>query len=154
MNPRDRLLAALRKEKPDRVPLVLHGLIFPTRERIDALQDPARREIAHRIFDETAAEVRLGSHVNRYFVTPPQFMKGRDVPKKDGTVTTTTEIRTPRGPLTAVTERNALTDTIWTIKYPVESLEDIEKIRSIPWELPAGLAAPDLSRKPATFDQK
>ncbi|MGB2821396.1 MAG: uroporphyrinogen decarboxylase family protein, partial [Phycisphaerae bacterium] len=37
---------------------------------------------------------------------------------------------------------------------PCESLEDIEKIRSVPWELPAGLGPPDLSNLPDGFERR
>jgi hypothetical protein len=40
---------------------------------------------------------------------------------------------------------------MWTIKYPVESLDDIEAIRSITWELDPGVAPPDISSLPKSF---
>ncbi|HUT73795.1 MAG TPA: uroporphyrinogen decarboxylase family protein, partial [Armatimonadota bacterium] len=39
-------------------------------------------------------------------------------------------------------------------KYPVESLRDLDQIRSIPWELPHGLAPPDLARLPSDFQAR
>jgi hypothetical protein len=72
----------------------------------------------------------------------------------NGDVTVTTEIDSPRGKLTAVTSQNRITHTTWTTKYPVESLEDIEKIRSIPWELPRGIRTPDTSRLPPDFPER
>ena len=74
MNPRERLLNALRGEPVDRVPLVPEGLDFRTRENIDAGGDPARREIAHRIFDQTHCFVVCRTGVNRYLVTPEQHI--------------------------------------------------------------------------------
>jgi hypothetical protein len=154
MNPRSRLLAALKGHKADRVPLMLDGFQFVGRAEIDAVGDPALAEVAHRIFDHTTYFVPCPSFVNRYLVTPPQRIAERRSKKEDGSVRTTTEIDTPKGKLTAVTEYNPLAGTTWTIKYPVESLEDIEKIRSVPWELPPGLAPPDLSSLPADFGER
>ncbi|UCH36287.1 MAG: hypothetical protein JSV65_08010 [Armatimonadota bacterium] len=154
MNPRDRLLAALRGQKPDRVPLLLEGCQFAGRADVDALSDPALAEIARRIFEHTTYFASCPSHVNRYLVTPPQRIVEVHREEKEGSVRAVSEIDTPRGTLTAVTGRNATTNTVWTIKYPVESLEDIERIRSVPWELPSGLAAPDLSQLPPDFAER
>ena len=66
----------------------------------------------------------------------------------------TTEINTPKGNLTVVTGQNPVSNTTWVIKYPVESLEDVEKIRSVTWELPPDLAPPDLSNLPADFERR
>ena len=70
MSPRDRLLRTLRGEKADRVPLVLEGFTCADREQVEAIADPARREIAERIFGRTAAAIACDSYVNRHLVTP------------------------------------------------------------------------------------
>ena len=49
MNPRGRLLATLRGETVDRVPLQILGFDFSRREDIGNLKDSARREIAERM---------------------------------------------------------------------------------------------------------
>jgi len=146
MTPRDRLLTTLRGGTADRVPLVLLNA-----RRLDDFRDPIRRQIAARIIDQTHFQVGFNSHVNRYLVTPPQRIREVAREESGGTVTATSEIDTPKGTLTAIVARNTQTDTEWTVKYPVESLADIERIRSVPWELPAGLAAPDLWNLPAEF---
>ena len=153
-NPRKRFLETLRGRRADRVPLELEGFHSPTREAISAQPDPSRREIAHRVFDHTVSFVTFPSFANRYLVTPPQSMREVDRHAAGGTQTTTVEIDTPKGKLTAVTARDALSDTTWTVRYPVESLEEVEKIRSVPWELPVGLAPPDLSALPPDFDER
>jgi hypothetical protein len=154
VNPRDRLLATLRGAKPDRVPLVLEGCQFASRAEIDALPDLGLAEIARRVFEHTTYNIICPSHVNRYLVSPPQRITDVAREERDGQVRIISEIDTPRGPLTAVTGRDGITHTTWTIKYPVESLADIEKIRSVPWELPSGLAPPDLSHLPASFAER
>jgi len=154
MNPRDRLLQTIRTGKADRVPLDAEGFHFVTREEIDALEDKARAEIAHRVFDETPYSVNVGSGVNRYLVTPPQFWRQATREEKNGEVVTTSEIDTPKGKLAAVTSSNPITNTSWTTKYPVESLEDIGKLRSVPWELPTGLGPPDSSKVPEDFEKR
>lgn len=154
MTPRERLLQTLRGGTADRVPLSLEGFAVPTRAEMDANPDPAWREIACRIFDHTHYWVRVPSYSNRYLVTPPQFIRVVCRERRNGTVRTYSEIMTPKGPLTAITETNPRTQTVWTVKYPCETLEDIEKIRSVRWERPKGLAPPDLSHLPEGFEQR
>ena len=153
MNPRERLLNALRGEPVDRVPLAL-GFDYRTRANIDAGGDPAQRELAHRVLDQTHCFVGCPTGVNRYLVTPEQHIREVSREENNGEVTVTCRIDTPKGTLTAVTGRNPTTNTTWTIKYPVESLEDIEKIRSVPWGVPEKVAPPDMSRLPADFEQR
>jgi len=154
MNLRNRFIETLKGRKADRVPLMLEGFLFASQAEIDAEADPAKREIAHRVFDCSASFVLCTSYVNRYLVTPPQFINEVSREEQNANVTVTTEINTPNGKLTAITTQNSLTETTWTIKYPVESFEDIEKIRSVPWELPPNLAPPDLSKLPSDFYER
>lgn len=148
MNLRQRLLGAIRGEEVDRVPLILDGFTFTTREEILKIKNPFSREIAERAFHSTAGFIDFPSYVNRYLVTPPQLIREVDRREQNGKEIFTTEIQTPKGTLTAITERNPISYTTWTIKYPVESLGDIEKICSVRWELPAPLTVPDTSRIP------
>jgi len=154
MNVRERFIETLRGGKADRVPLMLDGFLFASRAEIDALTDPRQREIAHRLFDYCAAFENCPSEVNRYLVTPPQFMREKDRKERDGTVIVTTEIATPKGPLTAITSQNPLTRTTWTVKYPVESLDDVDRMLSVPWELPSGIAPPDRTKLPPGFHER
>jgi hypothetical protein len=145
MNPRERLLSAIRGESIDRVPLMLDGFVATEKSTVDAINDPLQHDIASRVFDNTCGFIEHPSHVNRYLVTPNQYMSDESTVADDGVVTTTTRIETPRGPLTAITQVPQSTRTMWTVKYPVESMEDIEKIRSVEWEMPAGLKPADYS---------
>ena len=154
MNPRERLLKTIRGERADRVPLVLEGFHCTTRDQLDAIDDGARRHIAQRIYGQTAAPVNCNSFVNRYLVTPQQFISEVTRDRAGDGVRVTSEIATPKGKLTAVTATNPQSETVWTVKYPVESLEDVEKIRSVPWEMPEGLAPPDTSRLPDGFGER
>jgi len=145
MRPRERFLRTVRGEATDRVPLWLKGFHVASRVDLQRVADPRRREIAERIFEQVHAAWSVASHVNRYLVTPPQRIHLIETQETPEETVRTHRVDTPKGPLTAVTVRNALTDTVWTPKYPCETREDIEKIRSIPWErredlaLPAGL---------------
>jgi uroporphyrinogen-III decarboxylase len=154
MTPRERLLRTLRGETADRVPLMLEGPMFTSREALSAHPDARLREVAERIYDGSAARCDFLTNCNRYLVTPNQFIRETRREEENGRITIAREIDTPKGKLTAVTGVDDVSDTTWTLKYPVNSLEDIEKIRSVPWELPEGLVAPDLSKLPADFDRR
>lgn len=148
MTPRDRLLRALRGQPVDRVPLLLDGFHYPS---ADAIEDPGKREIFDRIGHELTFFQSTEAYVNRYLVTPPQFMREIRREERDGAILTTTEIATPKGTLTAITGTNAVSPTTWTVKYPVESMHDLEAIRSVPWEMPCDTGPPDLSCLPDEF---
>jgi len=145
MTPRERLLTAMRGGTPDRVPLVLPGFDFATRSAIDAHPDPHRRRIAHRAFEHVTHEVRIPNPSNRYLVTPPQNIHTTVTPLGNGFEQTDGFIHSPQGPLTFVTQRDPISDTTWTLEYPVKTLDDLHKVAAIPWETPEGLSPPAVS---------
>jgi uroporphyrinogen-III decarboxylase len=151
MNPRQRILAVLRGEPADRVPLWLGGYRMPKPEETE---DPAVREMIERVNDQLHFPYQVNAHVNRWLVTPPQYIREVSREEKDGEETLTTEIDTPKGKLSSITGRNAMTKTGWAIKYPVENLEDLEKLRSVPSELPPDIRPPDFADKRPDFDTK
>ena len=154
MTPREGFLTTVRGDTADRVPLELAGFQFASRSEIDAQPDPLRREIAHRVFDATFFRVVVPSHINRYLITPPQAIQTRARMLPNGVRRTDGVIHTPKGDLTFASELNPVAGTGWQVKYPVESEADIEKIASVPWELPQGLAPPDMDSIPEGFDER
>ncbi len=133
---------------------MLDDFCVVSREEVERIADPLRRDVAERAYSHCAGFLHWPSHVNRYLVTPPQFV--REVKREvcDGVVTVTSEIATPRGTLTAITSENPITRTIWTVRYPVETRDDIERILSLPWELPTDLKPPDRSTLPPGFEER
>lgn len=152
MTPRERLLATLKGQRPDRVPLLLLGFESRSRKNLEAVRDRRRREVAERIFDETTFGVGVPSCINRYLVTPPERMRSETKALPDGTKETSGTVDTPKGKLTFLTRTDA--QTTWTVKYPVEARGDIEKIASVPWELPEKLAPPDMDTLPDGFAER
>ena len=154
VNPRQRILTTLRGDRTDRVPLVLPGVTFQDAEEIARLTDPHRRELAERVFDETVYRVPVDSHVNRMLVTPPQRISRERTDLPNGDHRTRGTIDTPKGELTFATRHSRESSTTWQVKYPVETLADIEKIASIPWELPRGLRPASRRDLPGDFDRR
>ncbi len=148
MTPRERILATLRGERADRVPLVLSRFARQSRDELEAIAEPARRTIAERIYGQVHFEVAVPAHINRFLATPPQRIRSEAKTLPNGHRATHGVIHTPRGELTFDHDWDPETQTTWTIKYPCETLEDIEKIASIPWERPANLKPP-AARDPA-----
>ncbi len=118
MNLRDRLLGAIRGEPVDRVPLILEEFHYAPSDRV---QDPGKQEILERVAQHLSLFQSSPCYVNRCLVTPEWYMREIDRQERNGETIVTTEIETPRRRLTAVTGRNRISDTTWTIKYSVES---------------------------------
>lgn len=151
MNPRERIVGAIRGEAVDRVPLVLPHCQLASREDLAKIEDPLRQRLAERVLDRMHFEVNIPSFVNRMLVTPPQRIHTESEPLADGHRRVHGTIATPRGDLTFVSEWDPRSGTTWQVKYPVESREEIEKIASVPWERPANLKPPALDGLPADF---
>ena len=155
MNPRERFVAALKGEPTDRVPILLKGVqSITSHDQIAQIADPGRREIAERIFPLQVGFLDYQSGINRYLVTPGRFIEPVGQGSEGNNTTITSRITTPKGDLTAIQGRNASTNMTWQLKYPVESMDDIEKIRSVPWEMPASLKPPDRSKLPTGFSRR
>ncbi len=153
MNVRERYLASLRGDPVDRVPLRLEGFTAAERSELAAIEDPVRREIAERAFDHIPAFVGRNTYVNRHFVTPPRFIRGVAREQRPDGVYTTTDIKTPNGPLTYVNaEKNGVLTT-WHIKYPVNTREELDALRSVPWEIPDGLRPARKAELPWEFEE-
>lgn len=154
MNPRERLMCTLRGKKADRVPLDLHGFQLTSRKQLATIDDPFRKQISERVVDQTHFAVGIGSHLNRYMVTPPQRIQSVSEELDGGFRLTRGIIDTPKGNLTFTTKWDPVSATAWTLKYPVECEADIEKIAAIPWERPPGLKPPELAGLPAEFHER
>jgi len=154
MTPRERLLRTMRGEAADRVPLVLPGFQLSSRPALKAIHDPYRHLIAERVFQDMHFDVGVGSSVNRYLVTPPQRMRHDRRPLPGGERETYGAIDTPKGELTFHTRYAPASRTTWALKYPCETLADIEKIASVPWELPPGVKPPQLDDLPPSFERR
>jgi hypothetical protein len=123
---------------------------LPCHEEIEPEHDPGKREIQERLKDKNTVQYHHPTWANRYLVTPRHYIREHVTKRTLEAVVFSREIDTPRGTLTATVERRyGSYGNIWTTEYPVKTREDIEKMRSIPWELPEGLAPIDVSRLPA-----
>jgi len=151
MSPRERLLRTMRGEAADRVPLVLPRLQLASGEQLAEIGDPRRRALAERVWEQMHFDVGVPAPINRMLVTPPQRIRSEEQKLPNGHVRHHGTIDAPKGPLSFVTEWDPDSQTTWTLKHPVETREEIERIASVPWELPLGIEPPKLDALPADF---
>ena len=138
MTPKTRFLNACVGKTVDRVPLFLKGFQLIThRDEVAQIEDPLRRGLAERVYPLQNAFHVHPTGLNRYYVTPPQQIREHTA-KLDSSENRIAEYRidTPRGELRYEVGSNDRTETSWHVSYPVKTLDDLEAIRSIPWELP------------------
>lgn len=154
MRAKDRFLRMLRGLPTDRVPLELAGFQFASHEAVDAHADPRHHAIARRVFEEQTFCVGVPGYVNRYLVMPLQRIRTTEKPLANGNTLYEGAIDTPRGALSFVTEYSQLSDTSWTLKYPVESPRDLRRLASVPWESAVGLCAPNVTELPSGFGER
>ena len=154
MTPRERILATLRGQNPDRVPIILHGLSFASHDALKNLGDPFRKKLAERVIDETDFKVQVPSFINRMLITPPQRIKSENKVLPNGNRQSFGIIDTPLGELTFITEWDPTSGTSWQVKYPVETYEDIKKIASVLWERPERLLPPNMDSLPKEFPER
>jgi uroporphyrinogen decarboxylase len=138
MTSKERILAALRHEQPDRVPVTLYemdryGSAWYTKE-------PSYRgvlELADEIGDTFHfASVETGLRIGDSNTVRDES----DSPRRAGEIETV--IPTPRGPLTMVARREPNMMTSWVLKHYIETREDIDKFLSLePSREPPNLSA-------------
>ncbi len=129
MTSRERLLTALRRGRPDRVPVTMY-------EMSPHADDWANREPSYAPLLEL--ERRFGDGFLwapidcPIFLGDPNALHGTQEQRADGTVIHTTRIDTPKGPLRAVSRRDPEMMTNWQVEPLIKTDEDIERVLSMP----------------------
>ncbi|OGG55501.1 MAG: hypothetical protein A3F84_18820 [Candidatus Handelsmanbacteria bacterium RIFCSPLOWO2_12_FULL_64_10] len=123
MTSRERILAAMRLETPDRVPVTPFGM-----GKLDM-----EASFTWEFIRRTDPILTTGGGGDAF------LGRGAEVASvQDGDVTVTT-IHTPKGDLTRKVRRTAITSA--TVKFPFETLDDVERFLSIPYAPPAADAS-------------
>ena len=116
MTSRERILTAIRCDKPDRVPVSPFGL-----GRLDP-RGPVATELIAKTDPFLSAGVGGNLFMGRLFRTESR-QEGND---------TLTTIHTPKGALTQRYRRTTITG--YTVEFPCKNADDVEKYLSIPFE--------------------
>ena len=131
MNSTERLLACLRGEMPDRVPISTYELVGWNPDSWENRQ-PSYCRLMDLIREKTdcmyMCEVPI-PNVRRaeWNVSTERWDDG------DQHVTQTT-VHTPTRPLTTVTSHSDAVNTTWTREHPAKDLEDLAAYLALPWE--------------------
>lgn len=136
MTPRQRLLATLRGDPTDRVPVSLYEIdgftaaACPDHASYGPIRETARRRLDNMVFCGGGIPGPMGflmSAGGEDLVTRETHVEG------DSRVTTT-RVRTPKGPLQTVTRRNPATYTTWTTEYLLKGPDDVDRLLSLPYQ--------------------
>ncbi len=118
MTSRERILAAIRREPVDRVPVTPFGF---------GHLNP-REGVGKELLEVTDPFIPAGAGGGQFVGT----LYGERVSAEQDGAETITTIRTPRGDLTRVYRRTSLAG--YTVKFPCATREDIEALLAIPFE--------------------
>ena len=118
MTSRERILAAMRLEKPDRVPVTPFGL---------GHLDP-KGSVARELIRKTDPILTAGADGNAFLGSAAKTTTVRD---GDTTITT---FHTPKGDLVRKVRRTEITSA--TVEFPLKTPDDIERFLSIPFVPP------------------
>ena len=73
---------------------------------------------------------------NRYLLIPQKFIENKTVIQKDSvTMERAAVVHTPHGDLFTLSETKRGVNTGWATRYPVQSLADLQKLASVPFEI-------------------
>ncbi len=132
MTPKERLLAALARQKPDRLPVTVHQWQqYHLDTYMGGLDDLAANRAVG--FD---AQIQYFESMDQFWLTDADFTKLKSVDWRDEAVVVSSDpdhrvvhhdITTPRGKLTYKTEGDR--KTTWITEYLIKRDEDIDLIR-------------------------
>jgi uroporphyrinogen-III decarboxylase len=164
MNGRERLWAAIRGEPVDRPPIwlregfniggdlmaepmedVLGGGIEPE-FRLAWKKDPLYLELLHYV--ESHVDVMrswsVGGYINRFLMIPPEHIKREIVALDVDTFRVNGRVETPSGVLNFRDEIKRGINTYWHIENLVETVEDLQSLATVPFDLDSGILQPYL----------
>lgn len=133
MTSKERILAAFRREKPDRVPVVTFG-INPLSKEDWVSGDPTFR----RVLEAAAARSDVFYRYNvgtGFYGSTPDAVGFRQESRREGASTFVRHwIETGRGTLTSLTRHDDGVATSWKLEPYVKTQEDAEALLSLPYE--------------------
>lgn len=138
VNSRERLITVLQGGQPDRVPVTVYEY-SPLGDGWPA-DEPSYAPVLEleRRYGDSFLWVSLERPVFFGDVQSVREMEERGV---DGTVTRTTEIDTPKGPLRGISRRNPGLMTSWQVEPLVKTDDDIDRVLSVETPPPEANAA-------------
>ena len=136
MTPRQRLLATLRGEPTDRVPVSLYEIdgftnaACPDHPSYEPIRRAARERLDNMVFCGGGIPGPMGFLMS----AGGEDLVARESYQEGTSTVTVTRVRTPRGPLQTTTRRDPATYTTWTTEYLLKGAEDVDRLLSLPYQ--------------------
>ncbi len=131
MSPRERLLAAMRCEQPDRVPIQVRG-VYPTDPTWLARHHESFRPLFELVRDKCDPVHVVGFGGGFYFLDRGSLeIREETVPVDADWVDHVTTVATPRGPLVQVDRVGLRGDLDYRTRHFIRTLDDLEKVLSL-----------------------
>ncbi|KPJ55769.1 MAG: hypothetical protein AMS16_03660 [Planctomycetes bacterium DG_58] len=136
MTPRQRLLAAMRCEVPDRVPIQVRG-VYPTNPNWMKNHDESYRVLYDLVLEKCDPVQPFGLRPTWHGIDRDSLNRRVDeVPVDEDWVEDVVTIGTARGPLTEIYRRSLKGEPGFQTRHAVENEEDLERFLSIPVVMP------------------
>jgi len=155
VTPRERLLAVLRRETPDTVPIFIRG-VSPFGERMNWMGrfDESYERLRRLVLDETDIFHSVGFDAGIFLsadITAAKRVVNEDADWRD----VETRIETPAGPLTSVTRRSKHNlYEVMPVKFYIESEDDYDRFMALPYAPPRPRVEARMSRTDAEVGER
>jgi len=145
MNGRKRLLAAIKRQPTDRVPISTYELVGYNSRAFEN-NDPSYKRLMDTIREKTDC-VCMWNPKSNHTIAQSSYPVQIDSHKRSGEnfTDTVSVIHTPKGELTSISRVYDDVHTTWVYERPCKTLDDIDKMLSIPFE-PVGYDDSDYVR--------
>jgi uroporphyrinogen-III decarboxylase len=145
MNTRERILAALRREEPDRVPISTYELVG-FNSKCAWNNEPSYARLMDVIRGKTDCIAMWDPGSNETFLASSAPIEMEEESDREGKITTwRRRIHTPRGDLSQTTRVTDGIRTVWQTEHWCKSPEDVDRALSIPYR-PVDFDASDFKR--------
>jgi hypothetical protein len=128
MTSKERLLAVLNHQLPDRVPISTYEIVAWDENGWWNLQ-PAYRRLMEYIREKTDCMYLIGAYLKDAYMEEHMEVEKWE---ENGDTFIRTTIKTPKGDLTKLDRKPADINTVWHIEHLVKDESDIERFLSIP----------------------
>lgn len=145
MNSRERLLAVLHREIPDRVPISTYELCGYNSRSFEN-QEPSYQNLMNLIREKTDGITMWNPNSNQTLAnTAYPVSITREESEANGYHIIRSTIHTPQRNLTQTGKYTDSVKTFWTVEHPCKTMEDIDVLMALPYE-PVRFDASDYER--------
>ena len=134
MNSKERLLAVLKGQKPDRVPISTYELAGYNSRSFEN-NEPSYKPLMEVIRERTDCVCMWEPACNAVFLESAYLVESSvENVRQDSATVTTKIVQTPKGFLKQVTKVIDNVHTVWEVEHWCKSIEDVDGVLSVPYE--------------------